>query len=315
MANAKSTILDLDDVRITKKDLRDDHLAWLWARQFRKPIRAVGIGNFGYVYLITFIRPTDGKEYYYVGQHIASKLDTNYHGSGLILNRLKAKYGINGNLHLVILNWATSPSELNFKEILTIRFAKLHWGATCINLSYAEAVGRHSVATRNKIGLANRGRRRKEVQCPHCGFIGRGAMQQHHFDNCPNLTGVPREGLERSAETRLRIRNKAIGRSASLATRARMSIARLGMTRSPETRTKMSQSQRDKPRVTCPHCGVLGSINVMKRWHFDNCSSVTSAPRRALATLECPYCGKEGSTSNMKRWHFANCKAHLTGEN
>ena len=26
---------------------------------------------------------------------------------------------------------------------------------------------------------------------------------------------------------------------------------------------------------TCPHCGKMGKSNLMKRWHFDNCSNIT----------------------------------------
>ena len=29
--------------------------------------------------------------------------------------------------------------------------------------------------------------------------------------------------------------------------------------------------QNPVPEVECPHCGVIGKSNVMKRWHFDNC--------------------------------------------
>lgn len=25
------------------------------------------------------------------------------------------------------------------------------------------------------------------------------------------------------------------------------------------------------PKVSCPHCQIVGGINTMKRWHFDNC--------------------------------------------
>lgn len=31
---------------------------------------------------------------------------------------------------------------------------------------------------------------------------------------------------------------------------------------------------KPKPKVTCPHCGKVGSPNNMVRWHFDNCKHV-----------------------------------------
>lgn len=30
-------------------------------------------------------------------------------------------------------------------------------------------------------------------------------------------------------------------------------------------------SQNPKPTVVCPHCGKSGGINIMGRWHFENC--------------------------------------------
>ena len=47
---------------------------------------------------------------------------------------------------------------------------------------------------------------------------------------------------------------------------------------SEETKQKMrgkrkSYSSKGKPKRTtaCPHCGKIGAIAMMKRWHFDNC--------------------------------------------
>lgn len=36
-----------------------------------------------------------------------------------------------------------------------------------------------------KIGLAHKGKQKKELTCPHCDFVGRGGnMKRYHFDNC-----------------------------------------------------------------------------------------------------------------------------------
>jgi hypothetical protein len=39
---------------------------------------------------------------------------------------------------------------------------------------------------REKIGKANLGKPKPQLQCPHCGKLGRGhsAMYRWHFDNC-----------------------------------------------------------------------------------------------------------------------------------
>ena len=32
-------------------------------------------------------------------------------------------------------------------------------------------------------------------------------------------------------------------------------------------------SEVNKQQITCPHCGKVGGIAIMKRWHFDNCKN------------------------------------------
>jgi len=58
-----------------------------------------------------------------------------------------------------------------------------------------------------------------------------------------------------------------------------------GIERSEEDRRKMKQGWKQKiengyvsplkgktqPTIECPHCGKIGSVSNMKRWHFDNC--------------------------------------------
>jgi hypothetical protein len=44
-----------------------------------------------------------------------------------------------------------------------------------------------------------------------------------------------------------------------------------GLKRSTDTKQMISNTLKNKPKVTCPHCGKEGSEAPMKRWHFDNC--------------------------------------------
>lgn len=34
-----------------------------------------------------------------------------------------------------------------------------------------------------------------------------------------------------------------------------------------------------QPKVECPHCGKTGSTGLMKRWHFDKCTTLTKSVR------------------------------------
>jgi hypothetical protein len=89
--------------------------------------------------------------------------------------------------------------------------------------------------------------------------------------------------------------------------RLKKSLASTGKKKSPETRSNMKSAQslrskdsyaqpgwkhdehalekireyaRNRPRLTCPHCGKEGTVPGMKRYHFDNCK-VASASSKA----------------------------------
>lgn len=47
----------------------------------------------------------------------------------------------------------------------------------------------------------------------------------------------------------------------------------LGKSHSAETKRNMSAAAKYK--VSCPHCGEVGSANPMRRWHFNNCKHLT----------------------------------------
>jgi hypothetical protein len=44
-----------------------------------------------------------------------------------------------------------------------------------------------------------------------------------------------------------------------------------GKKHSKESRLKMKKSKENLPDGECPHCGKVGKMFAMKRWHFDNC--------------------------------------------
>lgn len=39
----------------------------------------------------------------------------------------------------------------------------------------------------------------------------------------------------------------------------------------PKSEEHKRHMQKPKEKATCPHCGLIGGINQLKRWHFDNC--------------------------------------------
>lgn len=51
-----------------------------------------------------------------------------------------------------------------------------------------------------------------------------------------------------------------------------------GKTFSAETKRKLSEAKKGipKPKVDCPHCGKIGGVGIMHRYHFDNCKLKTN---------------------------------------
>jgi len=59
--------------------------------------------------------------------------------------------------------------------------------------------------------------------------------------------------------------------------------------------------------ITCPHCNKSGGSTNMKRYHFDNCKTISQKTNKQ-PIITCPHCHKQGGSGVMKRWHFDNCK-------
>lgn len=43
----------------------------------------------------------------------------------------------------------------------------------------------------------------------------------------------------------------------------------------PKSEQHKQSMRKPKEKATCPHCGLIGGINQLKRWHFDNCRTIT----------------------------------------
>jgi len=66
------------------------------------------------------------------------------------------------------------------------------------------------------------------------------------------------------------------GRIHSEESKNKMSKSQKGKKLSEKTKEKIGLAKKgiSNPKVTCPHCGKTGGINVMVRWHFDNCKII-----------------------------------------
>jgi hypothetical protein len=97
------------------------------------------------------------------------------------------------------------------------------------------------------------------------------------------LTNNPFKGKKHSEETKQKIKDKRKLQVMPIKTeeqRKQISESLMGHTVSEETKKKISvqtkgksKSNKGQPKrkIDCPHCGKIGAIAMMIRWHFNNC--------------------------------------------
>jgi len=109
-------------------------------------------------------------------------------------------------------------------------------------------------------------------------------------------------------------KNPFYGKRHSKVSREKMIKSRTGRRNTKNTLEKMSKSARNREKVTCPYCNLIGNINMMKFYHFENCvenpknNKEEILKQRKRKQLICPHCGKVGGEGSMQQWHFDNCK-------
>lgn len=128
------------------------------------------------------------------------------------------------------------------------------------------------VAERYKRSLALKGINRSPKTEEHKAKISKAKKGQ--------LKGVlsGRKGIPNSIESNLRRSLSMMGKNTgpkSEEYKARKSAAYKGIV-----------NLGPKARTVCPHCGLEGGVNVMKRWHFDNCRKTTLSNGNTIDELQ-----------------------------
>lgn len=238
----------------------------------------------GYVYLTTFTRPTDNKEFYYIGQHTALNLDRRYYGSGTLLKRYVAKYGDRGNINVRILCWTYSQPELDFCEDLAISSGRIEFEKLCLNIREGGSYGRHTESTKMKIRMGNLGKVRSEETkaALRRASVGRTQTEATKAKISASKLGVSiwtaadraAMSLKRlgkklgphSKETREKLSKINLGKTLSLETRKKISIANKGRKRTEETKKRMSESWRNRaPMSDATKAKISASLKARAR--------------------------------------------------
>lgn len=118
---------------------------------------------------------------------------------------------------------------------------------------------KHSEATREKISIANKGKR-----------LGVTLSEETRRKISETKRAHPHQFTD---EQRARISARFKGGRLSDEHKAKIGMKHKGKVVSDETRALISEAAKKRTYVdvTCPHCGLIGHGGTMKRWHFDNC--------------------------------------------
>lgn len=100
-----------------------------------------------------------------------------------------------------------------------------------------------------------------------------GNLGYQHSDSAKEAISEFFTGRPRSEETKSKISEAHQGKTLTQEHKKKLSNAHRGKKLSKEHRLKMSESAKAviRKRSTCPHCGKEGTVNLMTRYHFDNC--------------------------------------------
>lgn len=119
------------------------------------------------------------------------------------------------------------------------------------------------------------------AQNPNCLNILVGGKSDYSA-KCGSTIGraAPNKGKKASFETRAKLRLAKLGKRGnrtgvpvSEETKRKLSIAKTGkkLPKSVGEKLRLIHTGRVHKKVKCTHCGLLGGITTMNRWHFDRC--------------------------------------------
>ena len=108
-----------------------------------------------------------------------------------------------------------------------------------------------------------------------------------------------------SAGYKTRLANGGFKVSPEHALRISLSLKGVSKTFTESHKRNLKCHNNNQTTVDCPHCNKSGQLTNMKRWHFDNCSSIKE---RELKSVTCSVCGFVGTKAgNFYRYHEKNC--------
>ena len=192
----------------------------------------------------------------YVGVHKTNNLDDGYMGSGTIIKRAIEKHGLD-NFTKTILEVFDTQEALYTREKEVVNEEFLARKDT-YNLRIGGLGGWDFVNTDEELSI------QRSLRATGAGnpFYGK-THNAETREVLAELASKQWKGVPKSEEHKQKI-----------------AAANTGVPHTPERCKNISEAKKGKPspnkgkplpKLTCPHCKLVGGNSNMTRWHFDNC--------------------------------------------
>jgi hypothetical protein len=177
-----------------------------------------------------------------------------YLGSGKVLNSAIKKYGKENFQKTILKEFETENEARLYEEYLIDKYDAVN-SLNYYNLtkggfggwSVQSRINQKSLATRKKISESQKGK-----------IIS--AATREKLSKKLKGTKPWNTGISRPDETKKKLSKALLGRK---------------ITQEHKDNISKAQKGREYKISTCPHCNKKGGVNVMQRWHFNNCKRKT----------------------------------------
>ncbi len=232
-----------------------------------------------YTYMIDVKNPTDERCRYIGVRSCSVKPDQDfYFGSCRPFKKWQAANGTDGLVKTVLAWWPNREQALKHEillhDIFDVGRSKEFWNQAKQTASGFDTAG--SVLSdqhKEKVKLALKGIKQTEEHKRKRSKFG-----EQHWNYGKNASDETRKKM---SESHSGPNNAMYGKPVSDDRKRKIGESQKGEKswrygkKFPEMAEKLSKMFKGKPKekTTCPHCGLFGAVNNLKRYHFDNCKA------------------------------------------
>lgn len=195
----------------------------------------------------------------YIGVHKTNNPNDSYKGTGKIILKAHAKYGLDNFVKEVLYVYDTGDELLN-EEMAFQKEAEL------VDQSFVDREDTYNIDLGGKGGRGRSIDVRKRI-----GDSSRGRKLGPISEESKKKMSLAKKGKKLSEEHKAKIGKAGRGRIMPKEIRDKIKNTLTGRNRTPEEKENMRLGYLNTPNKICQYCGIECKPAPYKRWHGDNC--------------------------------------------